>query len=303
MTSPEFETDFTPQHGIAVDVAPGIQRLTAPNAGPMTFHGTNTYIVGQGPVAVIDPGPAIDAHREALARALQGRTVSHVFVTHTHMDHSPLAKPLADKTGALLVAEGPHRPARPLHIGEINPLEGSSDTDFVPDIAAGDGFRIEGDGWALRVVHTPGHTANHAAFELEGTGILFSGDHVMAWSTSIVAPPDGAMSDYMASLDRLLERDDHSYLPGHGGPVIKPAQFVRALRSHRKMRERALLDRLEKGDRKIGDMVASIYRDTDRRLHKAAALSLLAHLEDLVARGVVETENAPAIDGEYEIRR
>ena len=303
MTSPEFATDFTPQHGIAVDVAPGIQRLTAPNAGPMTFHGTNTYIVGQGPVAVIDPGPAIDAHREALARALQGRTVSHVFVTHTHMDHSPLAKPLADKTGALLVAEGPHRPARPLHIGEINPLEGSSDTDFVPDIAAGDGFRIEGDGWALRVVHTPGHTANHAAFELEGTGILFSGDHVMAWSTSIVAPPDGAMSDYMASLDRLLERDDHSYLPGHGGPVIKPAQFVRALRSHRKMRERALLDRLEKGDRKIGDMVASIYRDTDRRLHKAAALSLLAHLEDLVARGVVETENAPAIDGEYEIRR
>jgi glyoxylase-like metal-dependent hydrolase (beta-lactamase superfamily II) len=303
MTSPEFATDFTPQHGIAVDVAPGIQRLTAPNAGPMTFHGTNTYIVGKGPVAVIDPGPAIDAHREALVRALQGRTVSHVFVTHTHMDHSPLAKPLADKTGALLVAEGPHRPARPLHIGEINPLEGSSDTDFVPDIAAGDGFRIEGDGWALRVVHTPGHTANHAAFELEGTGILFSGDHVMAWSTSIVAPPDGAMSDYMASLDRLLERDDHSYLPGHGGPVIKPAQFVRALRSHRKMRERALLDRLEKGDRKIGDMVASIYRDTDRRLHKAAALSLLAHLEDLVARGVVETENAPAIDGEYEIRR
>jgi len=303
MTSPEFATDFTPQHGIAVDVAPGIQRLTAPNAGPMTCHGTNTYIVGQGPVAVIDPGPAIDAHREALARALQGRTVSHVFVTHTHMDHSPLAKPLADKTGALLVAEGPHRPARPLHIGEINPLEGSSDTDFVPDIAAGDGFRIEGDGWALRVVHTPGHTANHAAFELEGTGILFSGDHVMAWSTSIVAPPDGAMSDYMASLDRLLERDDHSYLPGHGGPVIKPAQFVRALRSHRKMRERALLDRLEKGDRKIGDMVASIYRDTDRRLHKAAALSLLAHLEDLVARGVVETENAPAIDGEYEIRQ
>jgi glyoxylase-like metal-dependent hydrolase (beta-lactamase superfamily II) len=303
MTSPEFATDFTPQHGIAVDVAPGIQRLTAPNAGPMTFHGTNTYIVGQGPVAVIDPGPAIDAHREALARALHGRTVSHVFVTHTHMDHSPLAKPLADKTGALLVAEGPHRPARPLHIGEINPLEGSSDTDFVPDIAAGDGFRIEGDGWALRVVHTPGHTANHAAFELEGTGILFSGDHVMAWSTSIVAPPDGAMSDYMASLDHLLERDDHSYLPGHGGPVVKPAQFVRALRSHRKMRERALLDRLEKGDRKIGDMVASIYRDTDRRLHKAAALSLLAHLEDLVARGVVETENAPAIDGEYEIRR
>ncbi|MDA4844784.1 MBL fold metallo-hydrolase [Hoeflea poritis] len=302
MASPKFETEFDPAHGLAVPVAPGIQRVTAPNAGPLTFHGTNSYIVGNDSVAVIDPGPEIESHYQALKSALDGRKVSHIMVSHTHKDHSPLARRLATDTGATIIAEGKHRPARPLYTGEINPLQESSDTDFEPDIAASDGQIIEGDGWSLRMIKTPGHAANHAAFALEGSGIVFSADHVMVWATSIVAPPDGSMSDYMASLDKMLERDDRLYLPGHGGPVTDPAKFVRALRTHRKMREAAVLDRLQKGDRKIADMVEVIYRDTDPRLHKAAALSLLAHLEDLVGRGDVETDGAPSIDGVYRLK-
>ena len=169
--------------------------------------------------------------------------------------------------------------------------------DFAPDLVLPDERWCRGDGWALRTVLTPGHCANHAAFALEGTGILFSADHVMAWSTSIVAPPDGAMSDYMASLDRLLARDDRMLLPGHGGPVDSPQAFMRGLKAHRKMRERAILERLRQGDRSIPDIVRQIYTDTDPRLHGAAALSVLAHLEDLVARGAVETDGEPSIGG------
>ncbi|WP_419913563.1 MBL fold metallo-hydrolase [Hoeflea sp.] len=303
MASPKFETDFDPAHGKAVTVAPDIQRITAPNAGPLTFHGTNSYIVGKDSVAVIDPGPETESHHQALKTALEGRQVSHILVSHTHKDHSPLARQLAAETGATIVAEGKHRPARPLYTGEINPFQESSDTEFQPDIEAEDGQVINGDGWSLKVIKTPGHTANHAVFALENEDIVFSADHVMVWATSIVAPPDGSMSDYMASLDKMLERDDRLYLPGHGGPVNDPAKFVRALRTHRKMREAAVLDRLQKGDNNIADMVKVIYRDTDPRLHKAAALSLLAHLEDLVGRGAVETEGTPSIDGRYHLKR
>ncbi|MEX3008003.1 MBL fold metallo-hydrolase [Hoeflea sp. TYP-13] len=299
MASPTFETDFEPAHGEAVTVGPDIQRVTAPNSGPLTFHGTNSYIVGKDSVAVIDPGPEIESHYEALTSALKGRDVSHILVSHTHKDHSPLAHRLAADTGALIVAEGEHRSARPLFVGEVNPLKESSDVDFMPDIEAEDGMVIDGDGWSLRVIHTPGHTANHAVFALEGKDIVFSADHVMVWATSIVAPPDGSMSDYMASLDKMLEREDRCYFPGHGGTVDEPEKFVRALRTHRKMRERAVLDRLKKGDRNIPDMVKVIYRDTDPRLHRAAGLSLLAHLEDLVTRGRVETDGTPSIDGIY----
>lgn len=302
MASPEFDMDFEPHHGVAVDVANNVQRITAPNSGPLTFQGTNSYIVGDRSVAVIDPGPDIDSHYRALTTALEGREVTHIFVSHTHKDHSPLAKRLASDTGAIVVAEGPHRAARDLFVGEVNPLAESSDMEFAPDVVASDGTVVDGDGWSLRTVLTPGHTANHAAFALEGEAILFSADHVMAWATSIVAPPDGAMSDYMASLDKLLEREDRRYLPGHGGPVDQPAQFVRALRTHRRMREAAVLERLRKGDNRIEDMVKIIYRDTDPRLHRAAALSLLAHLEDLVERGEVETDGAPAVGSIYRMK-
>jgi glyoxylase-like metal-dependent hydrolase (beta-lactamase superfamily II) len=294
-----FDRAFEPAHGRAVPVAPGVQRLTVNNPSPFTFHGTNSYIVGTSSVAVIDPGPEDEAHFQALMRALAGREVTHIAVSHTHRDHSPLARRLKAETGALVVAEGPHRPARPLHAGEANPFGESSDTDFVPDIALSDGERVEGDGWALTTILTPGHTANHAAFALEGTGVVFSADHVMAWATSIVAPPDGSMADYMASLEKLLKRDDRLYLPGHGGPVTDPSAFLRGLRTHRRMRERAVLERIRAGDRLIPDMVKAIYRDTDPRLHGAAALSVLAHLEDLVEKGRVVTEGPPRLSGVY----
>ncbi len=294
-----FDRAFQPLYGEAVPVAPDVQRLTVNNPSAFTFHGTNSYIVGRETVCVIDPGPEDEAHFQALLHALDGRRVSHIAISHTHRDHSPLARRLKEATGALTVAEGPHRPARPLHDGEINPFGESSDMDFMPDIALGDGGRIEGDGWTLSAILTPGHTANHAAFALEDTGIVFSADHVMAWATSIVAPPDGAMADYMASLERLLERDDRLYLPGHGGPVTEPAAFLRGLRTHRRMRERAVLERIRAGDRRIPDMVKAIYRDTDPRLHGAAALSVLAHLEDLVEKGRVETDGPARLSGIY----
>ena len=299
MATIEFDTRFDAAHGEAVPVGADIQRVTAPNTGPLTFQGTNSYILGKDSVAVIDPGPEIDSHHQALRSALQGRQVSYIFVSHTHKDHSPLARRLADETGARIAAEGKHRSARPLHTGEVNPLKESSDTDFQPHTYASDGDVFDGDGWSLRVIHTPGHTANHAVFALEGRDIVFSADHVMVWATSIVAPPDGSMSDYMHSLDKMLARDDRLYLPGHGGIVGEPRQFVEALKEHRKMREEAVLQRLKQGDRNIVAMVQEIYKDTDPRLHGAAGLSLLAHLEDLVARGVVETGGAPAIDGTY----
>ena len=298
----DFDTRFDPAYGEAVPVASRVHRITVENPSAFTFHGTNSYLVGEKTLAVIDPGPENEAHYRALLKAIAGRPVSHILVSHTHVDHSPLAARLKAATGAIVCAEGPHRPARPLRIGEINPLDASGDVDFLPDIRLEDGSVVDGDGWSLRTIHTPGHTANHAVFALEGTGVLFSADHVMAWSTSIVAPPDGAMSDYMASLDRLLERDDDGFLPGHGGPVAKPPAFMRGLKAHRKMRERAILERLKNGDRTIPAMVAAIYRDTDPRLHGAAGLSVLAHLEDLVARGIVEAEGEPSIDRLFLLR-
>jgi glyoxylase-like metal-dependent hydrolase (beta-lactamase superfamily II) len=297
----DFDTRFEPHYGEAIEIATGIRRITVNNPGPFTFHGTNTYIVGEHSLAVIDPGPEDPTHLAAILRAVDDRPVSHIFVSHTHRDHSPLARALQQRTGAAICAEGPHRPARPLRIGEINPLDASADTDFAPDFVLADDSVIEGDGWALRTILTPGHTANHAVFALEGSDVLFSADHVMAWATSIVAPPDGAMADYMASLDRLLERDDKLLLPGHGGPVRKPRSFIRELKIHRKMRERAIVERLSEGDKTIPDMVRAIYRDTDPRLHGAAGLSVLAHLEDLVARGIAVTEGDPSIEGEYSL--
>lgn len=297
---PHFDLDFRPAHGERVPVAPNVERITVNNPGPFTFHGTNSYIVGDRSVAVIDPGPEDDAHFSALMAALAGREVTHILVSHTHRDHAPLARRLKAETGALIVAEGPHRASRELHAGETNPFAESSDTGFSPDRAIRHGERVEGDGWAMTALLTPGHTANHAAFALDGPeGILFSADHVMAWATTIVAPPDGSMADYMASLDMLLLRDDRLYFPGHGGPVRQPSAFLRGLRTHRRMRERAVRERIRAGDRKIPDMVRAIYRDTDPRLHGAAALSVLAHLEDLVARGDVVTEGPPALGGLY----
>ncbi|MGZ2457660.1 MBL fold metallo-hydrolase [Rhizobium anhuiense] len=299
MDSPAFDLAFEPAYGQAVPVVAGVERVTANNPGPFTFFGTNSYIVGSSSVAVIDPGPEDEAHYQALMAALAGRAVTHIFVSHTHRDHSPLARRLQAATGAVTVGQGPHRPARPLRDGEINPFAESSDLSFVPDITLGDGQTLSGDGWSLKAVLTPGHTANHAAFALAGRDILFSGDHVMAWSTSIVAPPDGSMADYMASLERLIARDDRLLLPGHGGPVTEPAGFLRALKAHRLKREQAVLARVAAGDGRIAEMVKVIYRDTDPKLHGAAALSVLAHIEDLLERGEIAADGPPTLAATY----
>ncbi|MGO8186241.1 MBL fold metallo-hydrolase [Rhizobium leguminosarum] len=299
MDSPAFDLAFEPAYGQAVPVVSGVERVTVNNPGPFTFFGTNSYIVGSSSVAVIDPGPEDEAHFQALMAALGGRAVTHIFVSHTHRDHSPLARRLQAATGAVTVGQGPHRPARPLRDGEINPFSESSDISFVPDITLSDGQTLSGDGWALSAVLTPGHTANHAAFALEGRDILFSGDHVMAWSTSIVAPPDGSMADYMESLERLIKREDRLLLPGHGGPVTEPSTFLNALKAHRLRREQAVLARVQAGDQRIAEMVKVIYRDTDPKLHGAAALSVLAHIEDLLERGEIAADGPPSLAALY----
>ncbi|TAU82480.1 MBL fold metallo-hydrolase [Rhizobium leguminosarum] len=299
MDSPAFDLAFEPAYGQAVPVVAGVERVTVNNPGPFTFFGTNSYIVGSSSVAVIDPGPEDEAHYQALMAALGGRAVTHIVVSHTHRDHSPLASRLQAATGAVTVGQGPHRPARPLREGEINPFSESSDLSFVPDITLSDGETLSGDGWALSAVLTPGHTANHAAFALAGRDLLFSGDHVMAWSTSIVAPPDGSMADYMTSLDRLMEREDRLLLPGHGGPVTEPSSFLRALKAHRLKREQAVLARVQAGDGRITEMVKVIYRDTDPKLHGAAALSVLAHIEDLLERGEIAADGPPTLAALY----
>jgi len=296
-TNPRFSQIFEPNYGSGVVVAPEVQRVTCKNPSAFTFYGTNSYVVGRDTLAIIDPGPSDKAHLAALLAVIAERPVSHIFVSHTHADHSPLARELKDITGAKIVGAGAHRPARPLNIGEVNPLDAAADYMHVADEEMVDGQMMQGDGWAIKAIETPGHCANHLAFELVGTRVLFSADHVMAWATSIVAPPDGAMADYMASLDKLEGLGHDIYLPGHGGPVESPDAFLRGLRGHRKMRERAIVERIKKGDRTIAAMVEQIYRDTDPRLHGAAALSVLAHLEDLVARGIVATIGPAALDG------
>jgi len=279
----------------------GVRRVMANNPGPFTFKGTLSYIVGRGKVAIVDPGPDDPAHIGALLDAVRGETVTHIFVTHTHRDHSPAVPAIKAATGATVYAEGPHRAARPLHIGEHNPLDSSGDRDFRPDVRLRDGEVVEGDGWAIEAVTTPGHTANHMSFALKGRGILFAGDHVMGWATSIVAPPDGAMSDYMHSLGKLARRDEELYFPGHGPAIPEARRFVNYYILHRKAREASILHRLGKGAADIPSIVRAIYIGIDPRLTGAAGLSVLAHMEDLVTRGVVETDGAPAIDGVYRL--
>jgi glyoxylase-like metal-dependent hydrolase (beta-lactamase superfamily II) len=296
-----FDRIFDLAPGDVDRVAPGVRRMVANNPGPFTFKGTVSYIIGRGRVAIIDPGPDDPRHVAALLNAVRGETVTHVFVTHTHRDHSPAVPAVKAATGAQVLAEGPHRPARPLYIGETKRLEASNDLDFRPDRTLADGEVISGDGWTIETVATPGHTANHMAFALREANALFSGDHVMAWSTSIVAPPDGAMSDYMASLEKLARRTESTYFPGHGGAVRDAPRFVQSYIRHRQGREASILHRLGKGSADIPTLVRAIYIGIDLRLIGAAGLSVLAHLEDLVARGMVVTEGPPSIAGTYRL--
>jgi len=296
-----FDKSFDLVPGRAEEVMPGVRRIVADNPGPFTFKGTLTYIVGRGKVAIIDPGPEDENHVRAVLDAVRGETVTHIFVTHTHRDHSPATPAIKAATGATVYAEGPHRASRPLNAGEAPRMEASNDTDFRPDHALADGDVVSGDGWSLEAVTTPGHTANHMAFALKDSDLMFSGDHVMGWSTTIVAPPDGAMADYMGSLNKLTARKESVYLPGHGGAIREAPRFVAGLILHRKARESSILHRLAKGATDIATIVRAVYIGLDPRLVKAAGFSVLAHMEDLVARGAVVTDGPPSINGVYRL--
>jgi glyoxylase-like metal-dependent hydrolase (beta-lactamase superfamily II) len=264
------------------EVAPGIRRLLAANPSPFTFTGTQTYLVGRGDVAVIDPGPDDGLHVPALLAALGGEQVSAILCTHTHRDHSPGSRPLAQATGAPIIG------CAALAIPDEGPrADAAFDFDYAPDVVLAHGGRVAGDDWTLEAVATPGHTSNHLCFALIEQQALFTGDHVMGWSTTIVSPPDGDMAAYMASLDLLMGRDDRVYYPTHGPAIGEPKEHLRKLIDHRRMRERQILDQIESGEGMIAGMVSALYTETDPALHPAAARSVLAHLVDLQSRGRV----------------
>jgi glyoxylase-like metal-dependent hydrolase (beta-lactamase superfamily II) len=296
-----FNRDFPLKPGVVDEVRPGVRRIVCNNPSPFTLTGTVSYIVGHGKVAIIDPGPDNEAHAAALLDAVRHETVTHILVTHTHRDHSPNTARIKAATGATVYAEGPHRASRPRYESEKHNPEAGADRDFRPDIAVRDGEIIEGADWALQAVATPGHTANHLAFAWRERKISFVGDHVMGWSTSIVAPPDGSMVDYMASLERLTARDEELYFSGHGPEILEGPRFARFLIRHRQAREASVLHRLAKGEADIPTLVRAIYIGIDPRLTGAAGYSVLAHLEDLVARGLVATDGDPVIGGRYRL--
>lgn len=280
----QFDRTFKALPGEVVEVRPGIRRITAPNPGPMTFTGTNSYLIGTDRLVVIDPGPQDQAHLAALLAAIGATPVDAILVSHTHRDHSPLARDLKVATGAPIIGAGPHRLARPSRDGDAS-LDVAVDQEHAPDKVLTHGARLEAGGSTLEVVATPGHTVNHLCFALEGAGILFSGDHVMAWSTSLIAPPDGDMSAYLESLQLLLKRRDTLYLPGHGAKLNDPLNYVEALFDHRMGREAAILRALECDSLSISSLVDRMYEGLDPRLRGAAGLSVLAHLERLEALG------------------
>ena len=264
-------------------LGPLVRRVLADNPSHFTYWGTQTYVVGAGAdVAVIDPGPDLDDHLDAIIAAIGGARVSAIVCTHTHRDHSPASRPLKARTGAPIIG------CAPLVLDDSGPrADASFDEDYAPDRVLTDGERLEGDGWTLEAVATPGHTSNHLCYALPQAKALFSGDHVMGWSTTVVSPPDGDMAAYMASLEKLIQRDDAVYYPAHGDPVEAPQRFVRGLAGHRKQREGQILRLLGQTPQPIPAMVEKMYVGVDPRLHPAAGRSVLAHLIDLELRGVV----------------
>jgi glyoxylase-like metal-dependent hydrolase (beta-lactamase superfamily II) len=267
-----------------VSLSPLVARVLANNPGPFTFKGTGVYIIGKGEVAIIDPGPDMPDHLAALRRAIAGKTVSHILVTHTHIDHSPAAAALKEWTGAPTYAFGPHGSGK---AEEGVQVEEGGDRDFVPDIRVSDGQVLHGNGFTVECVYTPGHTSNHMCFALKEEKALFTGDHIMGWSTTVVTPPDGDMAQYMASVKKLIARDDEILYPTHGAPVRDPKPFLRAYLEHRIARENQILDCLGAGVTTISEMVVRLYADVDKRLHPAASRSVLAHLIQLSNEGRV----------------
>jgi glyoxylase-like metal-dependent hydrolase (beta-lactamase superfamily II) len=268
--------------GVALAVDPLVTRVLAPNPSPFTYTGTQSYLVGTTDLAVIDPGPDAPAHLDALVAAIAGRPVRAILCTHTHRDHSPAAAPLQALTGAPIMG------CAPLTLADAGPrADAAFDTGYAPNRVLEEGESVAGAGWTLMAIATPGHTSNHLAFALPEAGALFTGDHVMGWSTTVVAPPDGDMAAYMASLDKLMQREDRIYFPAHGEPIENPRRFVRGLIGHRKQREGQILRLLRQDVAAVPAMVARMYVGLDPRLTGAAARSVLAHLLDLETRGQV----------------
>lgn len=290
-----FVRDFAFDYGAVDQVSPLIRRVVARNPGPFTFTGTGTYIVGHDEVAVIDPGPDLPEHLGALLRAVAGERVTYILVTHTHADHSPLARPLAEATGATVYG----RAAVVTHDDE--PLEAGDDLAFRPDVPLEDGDRLTGPTWTLETVATPGHASNHLCFRLPEENALFSGDHVMGWSTTVVSPPDGDMGDYFASLDRIAALNPATLWPTHGAPVTDPAAFIAAYRDHRLEREAQVLRQLAHAPSTIRAMVPTLYAAVDKRLWPAAAHSVWAHLLWLVKSGRALSEGPPTLDAVYRL--
>lgn len=287
LPSPPYSTDFDPQTGQPVEIAPAIVRVTAPNASAYTFTGTNSFLIGERAVAVLDPGPDDTAHLQALLSAIGGRKVLAVILTHTHRDHSGLARRLMAETGAPLWSGGPHRLSRPLRRFEVNPFASSGDFALVPDRVLNDGETIEIDGASFAVVATPGHCANHLAFAAQQHDLLLVGDHVMGWNSTVVATPDGDLGDYLASLDKVIALDQARYVPAHGGEIADGPGFARALKAHRLMRNGQLLAVLNGGPKTLAAATRAIYPTLGGKLALAARRTLLSHAEYLERRGEI----------------
>jgi glyoxylase-like metal-dependent hydrolase (beta-lactamase superfamily II) len=283
-----FNRNQDVDYGVAQEVAPGVRRIVANNPGPYTFLGTNTYVVGSGEVAVIDPGPADDHHLKAIAGAIAGERLTHILITHSHRDHCDGARGLQALAGGKIAAFGPTGGARGAGAPGLN--YDFVDSEFVPDRKLADGDTVRGRGFALDVLHMPGHAPDHLCFALVGKRTVFTGDHVMGWNTTVIAPPEGDMAQFIASLERLMQRHDKMFLPGHGGRIQTPQRVVKAYIMHRKWREQTILSCLEEGISTVPRIVARLYGTLDAGLRDAAALSVLAHLEHLINRDLVAAE-------------
>ena len=287
-------------YGVAQEVAPGVRRIVANNPGPYTFLGTNSYVVGSGEVAVIDPGPAEPSHLEAIAAAIKGERLTHILITHSHRDHCDGARGLQALAGGKIAAFGPTGTAR--GAGAPGLSYDFVDPDFVPDRKLADGDSVRGKDFALDVLHMPGHAPDHLCFALVGKRTMFTGDHVMGWNTTVIAPPEGDLAQFLASLERLMQRHDKMFLPGHGGRIQTPQRVVKAYIMHRKWREQTILACLEDGICTVPRIVARLYGTLDAGLKGAAALSVLAHLEYLIDRDLVAADGANALSSVFYLR-